>query len=147
MHPQVSAKSFRIAEDTKSGMTTGGGEGGDVYSAFLLLNSCSLSMVRRMESRKNWSALQAAAGDGERTVLTTEGGCVSSGSSSLSSSSSKNDDPSAVRGVVQGGQDMVMETIVLSGKDTPSHATKLGNFEQPVLGNAKRYHLANWRAN
>ena len=28
-------------------------------------------------------------------------------------------------------------------KDTPSHAAKLGDFEQPVLGSVKRYHLAN----
>ncbi len=77
-------------------ITTGGG-GGNVYSAFLLLNSCSLSMVRQIESRKNLPVLQA--GDGERTVLTTEGGCVNSGSSSsvMLSSLSESDGPSAVR--------------------------------------------------
>ncbi len=91
-------------------MTTAGGGWGDVYSAFLLLNSCSLSMVRRMESRKNSPVLQA--GDGERTVFKTEGGCVSSGSLSLSTSSTNE------RGVAQGGRNMAVATIVLSVKDT-----------------------------
>ena len=96
-------------------MTTAGGEGGDVYSAFLLLNSCSLSIVRRIELMKNWSVLQV--GDGERTVFRTEGGCVSRGSSSLSTSSSKTDAPSAARGVVRGGRNiMAMATIVLCVK-------------------------------
>ncbi len=83
-------------------------------------------------------------------MLRSDGGCVSSGSSS--SSPTDNDALSAARGVDRGGRNMVIamqqnRTLTCTPNDTTSHATKLGNFEPLVLGDVKRYYLANWRMN
>ncbi len=107
-------------------------------------------MAQRTESRKDGDC-SSWIEDGERMVLRSDGCCVSSGSSS-SSSSTKDDAPSAARGVDRGGRNMVIatrpnRTLTCTPKDTTSHATKLGNFEPLVLGDVKRYYLANWRMN
>ncbi len=83
--------------------------GGLVHAiALRALYSDSLSIARRTESRKDGAARSSSSiEDGDRKVLTSDGGCVNKGSAS-SSSSSTNDAPSAARGVVRGGRNMVM---------------------------------------
>ena len=124
-------------------MTKGGGMGGLVMQAMALrtLYSDSLSIAQQTESRKDGAAHSSVlAEDGDRNVLTSNGGCVNKGSAPSSSSSAlvaalePSDASSGWR------RCMAMEAW---RSVRWLHATTRGDFEQPVLSDTWRYHNNN----
>ncbi len=110
--------------------------GGLVHAiALQTLYSDSLSIVRQSNSRKNGAARSSLlAEDGDRTVLTSDGGCVKKDKGSSSSSSSS------------------LSALVAAGMATEAwlsvqwlHARTRGDFEATVLSSAGSYHLTLWQ--